>query len=154
MAGFGAAPFGASPYGIGTPDVEYEEGGTILPVDGASPTTRARFIDPVTRQFEVDEFGQLKGMDAVQQQMYLALRTIAGEAIPEQLGNEVLSIEDIGAWFEDDVRDKVKKACSRLIAARLVRLEEIGVDVFKQGGAFIRVRWTNLLNGREYVSEA
>jgi len=157
MPGFGSAPFGAAPYGIGTPDVEYTPGGKALAIPGPNPSARqprelARFIDPVTKRFVVDSYGHHSGMDAVQQQVYLAIRTVRGRAIPETLGNTVSLIKDIGDGFEEQVRSDLLDALQGLISARRIRVVTIDVDRFPDMAtrAFIRVRWVNLSNGREY----
>lgn len=158
MSGFGSSSFGAAPYGLGTPEAEETPSGKALAL-ASNPAAlrakeRARYIDPVTRQFQVDEHGQFVGMDAVQQQVYLALRTIRGEAIPEQLGTEILSIQDIGDDFEQRVRQSVDDALARLVKAKLVRVDGVDIDRPNRNAALIRVRWTNLATLREFTSEA
>ena len=157
MSGLGSASFGASPYGVGTPAVTYTTGGKALPITGyASATKRAplgRWINPVSKTFEVDDYGQIIGMDAVQQQVYLALRTAKGSAIPEQLGNELLTIEDVNDEFPARFEAAIRSALSRLIALRLVDPLSIDISQFAQDGQFVRIRWRNLATLSEYTTE-
>lgn len=153
MSGFGSSPFGGGPYGIGTPAVSYTSGGKALPIaDYRNPKAgaqRARWINPLTKRFEVDTNGQIVGMDAVQQQVYLALRTIRGTALPDSLGSDILSTQDVGDDFAARMRVAVDRALTRLIAAKLISVVSVDVSQFAEDGRFIRVRWLNLATKQE-----
>lgn len=136
MAGFGSMPLGSGPFGLGTP----------LPA-APPPVGPAgcRFINPVTKDYEVDsDTGQLKQMPGNRQRVLLALMTLQGSSsVLPQFGARFP--KKMGNTFEARCQQEARRALRQLTEVEgVIRIDGITVTRGLSGRALIVVSWTDL----------
>jgi hypothetical protein len=145
--GLGVAPLGTALYGYGAPTTLNstvsklflkEEDLTVQANSPAINTKSGDFIrDPET--------GIHRGMDSVQQMVYLALRTAKNSSLVPNFGiNRPPKVITDGV--EREIQQTVQDALSDLILRRLVELISVEVQRIKTTGLQILVNWRNLTN--------
>jgi hypothetical protein len=149
MSGFGSQPFGSSPYGIGTPAVAPELGGSILRDEANGLSTGSRKIDPRTRDYVLDANGRILGMSDTKQLVLLAVSTDKGSSAMRELGQVLRSIDRITTNFSRRVDSTLRAAVQHLVNRRLIEVVGSEVQVLRSGVAFARFRWRDLTTGRE-----
>jgi hypothetical protein len=153
MSGFGSQPFGGTPYGIGQPADVDPNGGTVLKDAYANKSHGSRRIDPVTKDYVLNEFGRIVGMDNVQQQVLLAVSMDRGSSSVRDLGNELKKIDRITDNFEHRVDSVIRSALSALVDSKQIEVQSITTTRLGNGRAFIKVAWRDLTTGNEFVEE-
>src|SRR5690348_11993238 len=138
MAGFGVAPLGTSPFGVGTP------ASAVEPPDGPAGS---RFINPTTRDYEVDETtGQFKQMPATRQRVLLAVLTLRdssgipgfGTRLPPRMGDD----------FENRTRNEINRALRHMVEVEKVLLvTDIKIERGMGGRARITISFRDLVAG-------
>ncbi len=152
--GFGSSGFGSSPYGLGTPSDTDPNGGAILRNAFTAKSQGSRRINPYTRDYVLDAFGRIEGMDTVQQLVLLAVSTELGSSSMTELGHDLKSIDRITTNFERRVDSVLREALAQVIADRLVEVQGIKVTRLQpQGRAFIQLVWRDLTSGEEHLEE-
>ncbi len=146
--GLGSSSIGNSPYGLGTPAPGFKPAGlALIDFAGSGLQDGARYIDPITGLFSVDQYGQFRGMTPAQQQVYLSVKTDVQTAIPVTLGHDLKSIQDIGPNFVAQVQAIISKSLVRLTSAKIISIQSISVEQVKPTGALIHIQWTDLTTG-------
>ncbi len=144
--GFGLAPLGTTPFGFGSPALaDPNVGKPLTKADGSQGD--ARKINPVTRDYELDANGRVVGIDAVQQQVYLALVTVQTSSAVNELGQLFSSVKLITQNLTAQMTNEVRRALSKLIAAGLVELNNVTVELTIQKVALVHIEWTDLTKG-------
>lgn len=144
--GFGLAPAGTAPFGFGAPALaDPNIGQALTKTDGSQG--EARSIDPRTRDYAFDEKGRVKGIDSVQQQVYLALVTVRDSSSVTGLGQLFSSIKLITANLQTQMTNEVRQALSRLIAENKVQLVSVRVELTPSKAALVHVEWLDLTKG-------
>lgn len=149
--GIGLAPMGSSPLGYGSPS---QTNSTTAKLYLASDGTRrnAASIDTVTGDFQRDPTtGIHLGMDGVQQQVYLALRTLKGSSIVLNLGLS-FKMTTLSETTARKVEESVRSALSDLVTRQLVRVDKVTAERVKITGLLVIVNWTNLTTNETNVS--
>ena len=149
MAGFGSAPFGAFPYGIGTPSVAPELGGSVLRDETTGEITGSRKIDPVTKDYVLDDNGRILGMADTKQLVLLAVATDKGTSAMRSLGQDLRSIDRITSNFTRRVDVTLRAAVQHIVDRELIEVIGTEVQVLRPGVAFARLRWRDLSTGLE-----
>lgn len=147
MSGFGSQPFGSSPYGIGTPATAPEQGGALLRDTVTGQTRGARRIDPLARDYVLDENGRLLGVDNIKQLVQLAISTSRGSAAMRRLGQALREIDRVSPNFQRRVDQALREAVQHLVNDDLIEVVGTEVQILRSGVAFARLRWRDLETG-------
>ena len=147
MSGFGSQPFGSSPYGIGTPSTAPEQGGKILRDLFTGETQGSRRIDPLTKDYVLDDFGRIVGMVDVQQLVLLAVSTDKGSSAVRQLGQDLKKIDRIGTNTVRRIDVTLRAAVQHLVDRDLIEVVDTKVTVVRPGVVLANLRWRDLNTG-------
>ncbi len=138
MAGFGTAPGGSSPFGIATPAA------AVAPPDGPAGS---RFINPISRDYEVDDTtGHFKQMPGTRQRVLLAVMTIRDSSgLP---GFGVRMPTRMGDAFERQGENAVRQALFHMTdVEKSLLINSIKVERGLGGRARITISFTDLVTG-------
>lgn len=150
MAGIGSQPFGSSPYGVGTPDVAADLGGTVLAESGTGSQKGSRYIDPRTGDYALNtSTGRIAGMDDVKQLVLLRMKTTKGSAAYQRLGHELKKIDRITNNVQTRIAATIEEAVEDLVTGGLIETVALDIQVIRPGVIFARFAWRNLLTGLE-----
>lgn len=134
-------PAGLGPFGLGTP-----------PDPGESPTGTAgsRFINPATRDYEVDAAtSQFKQMPTVRQRVMLAIATELDSSGVAGFGKK--RPRKMGSSFESEERALVSAALRQMIEVeKVVRLDGVTVERGSLGRARTTISFTDLTTGEKF----
>lgn len=138
MAGFGDAPAGIFPAGLGT---------VGDPAEKPTGTPGARFINPVTRDYERDETtGQFKQMPSTRQRVMLAVATEFDSSGVRGFG--VRMPRKMGITFEADARSAISSALRHMTEVeKSIRLNRVLVERGEFGRARFTIDYTDLVTG-------
>jgi len=151
MSGFGSQPYGSSPYGLGTPAVATDLGGSALVNEGVQQGSRR--IDPLTKDYVLDDTGRIAGMSNVHQLVLLAVSTTKGSAAMRTLGHDFKKIERISANFIRRVDTTLRAAVQHLTARGLIEVTGVTVEVARPGVGFAKLQWRDLTSGSSRIEE-
>lgn len=143
--GLGSAPFGSSPFGYGAVTA-INSTATKLYLDNQGTRRNVESINTVTGDTVRGERGIHKGMDSVAQQVYLAIRTLRGSSVVNDLGIN-FRVKVISDTITQKVTDAVTEAMSDLVSRQLVSVESVAVNKIKLTAIEVIVTWKNLTNG-------
>ncbi len=138
--GLGDSALGSTPFGVGTPTEA-----TAPPED---PPERARFLNRLTKDYEVDSDGEYKRMPVVRHRMYFATTETKGSSTvrPEDGIDLPPKIEqDFELRVEDSVRQS--RVISDMIATREMSLDAVITERSADnvtGRARITIAYTDL----------
>lgn len=145
--GLGLCPFGIGIFGYGLPATQDARVSNLLE-DSGKIQRDARYINPATQDYVLDSNGITSGMNAVNQQVYLALMTTFGTASVSTLGSTFRDIRTINSLnIQAEVEDKVAAALSDLIDANTISLVETTVQV-NGNLLLVNVLWIDTLTGQ------
>ncbi len=149
--GIGLAPLGSSSLGFGAPTrLNSTTAKLYLAADGTRKNAAA--IDTVTGDIKRDPLtGIHLGMDGVQQQVYLALRTLKGSSVVLSLGI-AFKATTISATTTRKIEEAVRAALADLVLRQLVKIVAIKPERVKITGIRVDVTWTNLTTNETNVS--
>jgi phage baseplate assembly protein W len=139
MVGFGGFPIGSTPFGAGTP------------VDAIAPPEnkpeRARFLNPITGDYEVDDDGEYKRMPIVRQRVLLRLGTLRGSSTV--LPNFGLRLpERIDARYKQGAEEAIRVALADMITNREIKIVRIDTTIGNPTGRVEHtVVYTDLTTG-------
>lgn len=149
--GLGRFGLGLGSFGYGVP-AKANSTSVKLFLDQTKEQRNAAEINTVSGDIVRDQVtGIHRGMDSVEQQVYLALRTLRGSSVIADLGINI-KIKVISDTLAQKVRDAVTEALSSLVSRRLVRVESISVERIKLTGVRVIVKWFNMTNGETITS--
>jgi len=158
LAGSGASGAGSSPAGYGNPtDVNYINQdfiimqGTGMPV-ALNTLGNSPFIDPVTKDYLMDGYGRFVGADVVQQQVYLAIATAKGSYVNTSFGVSYSSSPTIAPNLQAAIANDVTQALQDLINRKLIVINNISTAQYFNNNIQIKVSWTNISNGINYLT--
>ena len=129
---------GTSPFGVGTPPSAAE------PPD--LPAAMSRYINPATKQFEIDDVtGNFKSMPTTRQRVLLIMMTIKGSssalrnfgiAIPSKVNRDTI---------EQEMRTEIDRAFYRMTTVeRVIRIDDVIVDPGDYGRVALTLVYTDL----------
>lgn len=144
------AIFGAQPYGVGTPTVAQDGGGSVAVNPYSGEVEGSRRIDPRTKDYVIDSTtGRILGMTNTQQLVLMAINTEKGSSAMQALGHELRTIDRITTNFERRVDTVLRAAVSHLVRAELIEVQGTEVVVLGPGRAFARLLWRDTESGVE-----
>lgn len=144
MPGHGHFPFGLLPLGTGA-----QATATVPP---ERRPQQARFINPVTRDYERDTDGEFKRMPITRQRVLIALssKLSSGSAVP-WLGVDIPQRMDI--TFERRVQIRVREALRHLTRDGSLRIISIKPRIVQVGRVEIKVHYfDNLIDADDTVT--
>jgi len=151
MAGAGTQSAGLTYAGWGTPSAAPTWGGTVLRDTSTGQSADARAIDPVTRDFVLDSYGQIVGMRGVRQMVLLAVTQALGSSAQKEVGRDFTKLDRLTNDFEQRVAKVLTQALQRLIDAGLIRVADITTTRAPQTGrVYTRLRWYDLTTDTEH----
>lgn len=153
MNGFGAQPFGGSPYGVGEPDTGEAPGGSVLRDPATGESTGSRRIDPVTRDYVLDENGRALGMSDVQQLVFIAVATLKGSSAMKALGQSISEIKVIDAGIERQIAAMLTTALAHLTGPKLIEIVSITVKKLHPGAVHTRLCWRDISAQTDHTLE-
>lgn len=141
--GMGFAPLGFSLFGYGVPASAGVDSGFILQESPNSASGDARYIDPYTRDYVIDEDGVVKGESAIASQVRLALFTTKGSSVVQNLGSEFSNVKTFEKkTFERKMQQVVQQALSDLIKNGSISLVSVQAGLNSNGVAGnITINW-------------
>ncbi len=137
VLGFGECAFGTSPLGLGTPG---------LPGSAPAASNGSRFLNPKTRDWEIDPAtSQLAQMPATRQRVLLALLTVRGSATSAP-GFGFKAPSKIGTLFEAQTRNAARTALAHLTneESPAIEIESITVQRIATGRVLLTVTYVDL----------
>lgn len=146
MSGVGFSAAGNSPAGYG----EAES------TTAAQPNLiAARYINPQTRDFEVDDDGRYLSMSPLKQRIYLMLATNYGSAIGlPKFGSKITQIKVLNDRTPGAVQSAVRDALKQLTdVEKLIRIDRIDVE-YRDGVIFFRLLYIDLINNQIDILES
>lgn len=141
------SPFGVAPYGSGTPATAPVPGGSVNRslTTGRQLGSLALTVDPLAAgQYIFDSFGRRAGMPDAQHMVVLALRTVKGSSVDQDLGQTFAEIRKVTDAFQQDMQSRVQDALSTLIEKKLVRLDAVVAEPGRGQPSFTRVLLTDM----------
>lgn len=149
--GLGAAPIGSTPFGFGAPmTLNSTSAKLYLSSDGARRNSAQ--INSVSGDLVRDASnGVHTGMDSISQQVYLALRTLRGSAIVQNLGI-AFAVKVITDTTARKLANEVYVALSDLTSRQLIEVVSVKSERIKITGIRVIVQWKNLTNGETNVT--
>lgn len=141
-SGFGSGRAGyGSPYTINSTAVKL-----FLKEEDLTQQANAAAINPVTGDYVRDQVtGIHRGMDSVQQMVYLALRTAKNSTLIPNFG-----LRSFGDIVTDsvklDITNAINEALQDLVLRQLVEVISIDINKLKATAFSILVKWRNLTN--------
>lgn len=149
--GAGLCGMGSSRCGFGTP-ASIDGGLPPLLRTSTGHKGEAVKLDSVTGDYVLDGSGQKLGDNAVNQMVYLALRTRLGSSAVLNLG-----IADFPDLITDDivlrVQAIIRDALAALVRQGLVELVNVDVKRVKTTALSIQVNWINKTTGTKEFTE-
>lgn len=116
MPGLGGTPIGSTPFGAGTPIA------AVAPPE--APLQDARFLDPITKDYEAGADGEYLAMPSVRQRMVLALGTTLGSAAGLE-GAGIRLPDRIDERFPQRSEQSIRRAVSFMVTAGEVRIDGV-----------------------------
>lgn len=144
MTGIGGSALGTSSYGLGTPDVAPGGGGKIFRDPATGLTVGSRRIDPETKDYSIDDYGRILGMNNTQQLVLLAVSTSKGSSAMRSLGQELRKIDRITSNFKTRVESTLRSCLQFLVDRGVVEFVGIEVELLGQGVARVHMSWRDL----------
>lgn len=121
--GAGACRAGLAVAGFGDPYAGEEPQGTALQNHVNGSLQDARYIDPYTKDYIIDEQGRTQGQTSVSQQVYLALLTTFGSSVNANLGSQFSNIKTFSRkTIAAQIDSVVRKSLSNLISNNSIQL--------------------------------
>lgn len=148
MSGWGSQPFGTSPYGLGTPAVASDLGGSILRDETTGEARGSRKIDPSTGDYVLDDTGRIAGMSDIHQLVILAVSTTKGSAAVRRLGQELKLIDRITPSTPRRIDATLRAAVQHLVNPGLIEVVDTDVSVVRSGVVLARLHWRDLTTGK------
>lgn len=136
MAGFGQTAMGLKPFGFGTP---------VAAPAAASGSWGVRWLDPVSRNFEIDPTtGQYKQMPEIRHRVFLMLAETFGSSTVRPTDG-LKRPEKMGDGFERLQEAAVRRALFQLTdVENLIRIDAVIVTRVNNQRAHTIVQWTDL----------
>lgn len=156
MSGLGGQPFGSSSYSLGTPAITDGSPGKILHDPETGTTEGSRYINPRTRDFEVDKHGRLRGQMNVRHLVQMAIQTAKGSSAVRELGLDSSDLEVITSDTERRLSQALEEAVAHLVGANLI--VSLGVTRYRAGPSdgliagrvYSKFNWRDVATGEEF----
>jgi phage gp46-like protein len=157
FAGAGTQPAGSTSAGFGT-SAEATTFGTVFLRDTlTSQPLGTRKIDPVTRDFVLDDDGRILGQDFVRHAVQMSLHTVRGSAADGDVGQRLHTLDRITPNFERQVEAILTEAVQPLIIRGLIEVVGFrnyrtgdGRNGIARGAIYGRFLWRDLTTGLDH----
>jgi hypothetical protein len=125
-----SAPFPFSLYrGITTPQPNNPiDRRDLLDYNGSNIIQNSRYINPLTRDFEVSPTNLLQGQNAVDQQVLLALNTTFNSSAQAGFGQSISSTKLITSDIQNQITNSVQQTLSTLISGNYINIQSVLVN--------------------------
>jgi hypothetical protein len=156
MNTFTQKDFGEFPFGeieVGSSQFLFLESDNRNNVDSNNKVQNAIYINPVTKDFELNDNGLFKGMSSIVQMVQLALTTNLGSSVDSGLGININKIKVINASLKTDISGYVNSALTRLISANLISLQKVDVKRESTNKIFISISWLDLTENTAFTTQ-
>lgn len=156
MSGIGGQPFGSSSYSLGTPAITDGSPGEILYDPDTGRSEGSRYINPATRDFQLDASGRLRGQLNVRHLVQMAIQTAKGSAAVRELGFDTSDLDVITSDTERRLSQALEEAVAHLVAANLI--VSLGVTRYRAGPSdglvagrvYSKFNWRDVATGEEF----
>lgn len=157
MSGAGLQSAGTSSAGYGTSASATAEAGAFLRDTKTGKSFSARKIDPVARDYVLDDNGRLLGADYVQHVVQMSVHTERGSAAVQEMGHRLRTLDRITPNFERQILAVLTEAVQPLID--LGYIEVLGFSTFiagnnanglQRGAIYGRFKWRDLTKTTEH----
>lgn len=162
-------PAGAGSQEAGTTSAGYGCGAIATGISGAflrdvrsGESRDARYIDPTTRDYVLDEYGRLLGMSYVRQCVQLAVHTEQGSSAVRALGHRLRTLQRITRGFDRVMLGVLTEAVQHLITQGLIEVVDFnsfragdGKNGMLPGAVYGKFEWRDLTDPtrRTYVEQ-
>ena len=157
MSGAGIQGAGTTSAGFGTSEDAAVPGGVILRDVKTGRSFSDRKIDTFTRDYVLDEFGRLLGMNGVQHAIQVALSSELDSSAVKGLGQRLRSIDRITSNFDRQVLSILTEAVQPLIIMGLIEVlgfvqAKAGDDKngLRRGAVYGKFLWRDLTTKIEH----
>lgn len=161
MSGAGIQGAGLSVAGFGTSPVATGLGGRFLADRiNKSVSHSTRLIDPIKRDYVMDEYGRLLGANHVRHAVQMSVHTERGSSAVQEMGHRLRSLQRITPNFERQVLAVLTEAVQPLIDRGLI--EVVGFTAYRQGdgqnglargAVYGRFLWRDLTTRQEFKED-
>jgi hypothetical protein len=138
MSGFADSTFALTPFGEGTP--------TSTTAPPSKPPEDAAWIDPILKEYALDDEGEIARMPEVRQQMLLAVITVLGSSSVDPTKG-ILLPKKIGDDLQRQARASVVAACKHVTDAKRARINDVNAEVLQTGRVRITISYDDLTLG-------
>lgn len=144
--GMGLCRCGLAVVGFGDVATADDINTQILPDASRQQSQDARFIDPSSKDYVVDQYGRTVGDNSIAQQVYLALITTKGSCANFTLGNDFKKIKTYNSkTIQAQISTQVRLALKTLIDNKSITLINVSVVLSQVQTISIKVEWRNNL---------
>lgn len=157
MPGIGRQGAGSTNAGYGTTDPVATNGGAFLRDPTTGKTLGARRINPVTRDFVLDEHGRILGVDSVRHMVQMSIHTERGSAADTACGQRLRSLDRITPNFDKRVLAILTEALEPLVVRGMIEIVDFvgfktGNDSngLPRGAVYGRLQWRDLTTGQVF----
>lgn len=150
--GMGLSAFGSSRTGFGTPGtINSTVAKLLLKENDLSIKGNVVAINQITGDYIRDETtGVHRGMDSVQQMVYLALRTAKNSTLVQNFG--LRSFGDVVTdSTKKDITNAINETLRDLVLRQLVEVVTVEVTKVKSTAYQILIKWKNLTNNETNI---
>lgn len=150
--GMGLSAFGSSRTGFGTPGtVNSTVTKLFLKEEDLSVKGNAAAINPTTGDYVRDETtGIHRGMDSVQQMVYLTLRTVKNSTLVNNFGLRAFG-DVVTDSTKKDIVNAINESLRDLVLRQLIEVISIDVSKIKSTAYQILVKWKNITNNETNI---
>lgn len=155
--GAGSQAAGSSSSGRGVAATATGLAGAFLRDTQTGESCPARKIDPLTRDYVMDDYGRLLGMSYVRQTVQLSVHTERGSAAVQAMGHRLRELQRITPGFEKVMLNVLTEAVQPLINQGLI--EVVGFTAYRagdgnnglqRGAVYGRFLWRDLTTKQEH----
>lgn len=115
----------------------------LLNYTGNNTIQSSRYINPLTRDFEVSLTNHLQGMNAVEQSVMLAVNTTFGTSVQANLGQAFLSPKLITTAVQKQMRALLEQCLSFQIQNNQITLQTVLINNNDIGQVSIQFTYSN-----------
>lgn len=138
-------PFNLSNNLLSDPQISVPNRQDLLDFQGTNKVQSARYINPNTRDFELNSTnGQFFGQNATDQSVLLALTTTLNSSTVSGLGQNFQSIKTIGPNIIIQITNLLNQILQPLIQSSAITLEDINVRQIGLNSVAISFSYFNL----------
>lgn len=103
----------------------------------------ARRIDPISRDFALQNNGLYQGMNEVEQIVLLSISTTFNSSALQNFGQNFGSVKVISPYIKKQISSLLNQCLGTLLAANLITLSAISVTADQLGRVFLNFSFTN-----------